>query len=66
MGEEGDCDDFPSAFICLPALSRNYKHADSLWHHMTLHVIVVVSLAVEQVQHKSSDMGEMTENANTK
>jgi len=28
MGEEGDCDDFPSAFICLPAFSRNYKHAD--------------------------------------
>lgn len=64
MGEEGDCDDFPSAFICLPAFSSNYKHADehSLWpHHMTLHVIVVVAGSGTSTAQVSK-MGEMKDN----
>lgn len=61
LGEEGSWDDFPSAFICLPAFSRNHKHADEHFHglhHVTLHVNVVVTGSGTSTPY-ASEMGEM-------
>lgn len=60
-GEEGDYDDFQSAFICLPAIPRKYEHANEHFlrlRHMNLHVIVVVAGSGPNTGQVSK-MGEM-------
>lgn len=42
MGEEGYCDDFQSAFICLPA-PKLQALSSLTFDHMNPHVIVVVA-----------------------
>lgn len=61
MGEEGDCEDFQSAFICLPAIPRNCEHADEHFlqpHHVNLHVIVV-DAGSETKTTQVSKLGEL-------
>lgn len=61
MREEGDYDDFQSAFMCLPAVPRKYEHANEHFlrlRHMNLHVIVVVAGSGPNTGQVSK-MGEM-------